>query len=215
MRKALIAIILLVFMSWSVHAQGLILDPGLTLEPASGPFGFGGRGVIFRAEENFSMSNFGMDLAFAGSLDFTVSVYAVAGTTRGALISETAYPGLTDDGSQFFTLAHSQAFTAGTTYEIILRYSDPGVSFPHYEFNNPTLNEANGFTAGTSMLVLDGSDFDASEFANTWLARFELDGVASPATPATPVPSMSPVGLVLLVAIFLILGACLLARRRA
>jgi hypothetical protein len=216
-KRALLTTLLLLGFSAQAFAQAIILDPGVTLEAESGPFGYGGRGVVFRAEENFSMSSFGMDLAFDGSLDFAVSVYAVDGTSRGTLISETAYPGLTDDGSEFFTLAHSESFTAGTSYEIIMRYSDPGVRFPHYEFNNPTLNEANGFMAGTSILVLDGSDFDSSEFGNTWLARFQLDGDVGPTTPAaptTPVPAMSPLGLVLLVGIMLMLATAVLRSRR-
>jgi hypothetical protein len=203
--KRVIFVFFLLALSVNSYSAPLVIDPGSALLPDSGPFGYGGRGVVFRAEQDFSMSSFGMDLNFPGTLDFHVSVYAVSDTSRGALISETAYPGMTDDGSEFFTLAHTQNFTAGNVYEIILRFSDPGVIFPHYDFNNPSLSPASGFTSGPNMLVLDGSDFDAAEFGNTWLARFQLDGETG--TPVyeqgIPVPTLNSLGLILLILVVL------------
>jgi hypothetical protein len=210
MRKLCIGLCLL-FVSFNTYSQ-ISLEPALTLQPDEGPFGYGGRGVIFRAEQNFSMTSFGMDLNFPGTIDFHVSVYAVSGTSRGALISETAYPGMTDDGSEFFTLAHAQDFTAGTTYEVILRFSDPGVIFPHYDFNNPGLLPGSGFSPSPEILVLDGSDFDTAVYSNSWLARFQMNasGVVEP-SPTTPVPTLSALGIMTLT--LAILGLALWNRR--
>lgn len=205
MKKVLFAFMLL-FLSLNAYSATIDINPGTTLYPDSGPFGYGGRGVVFRAEQDFSMSSFGMDLNFPGTLDFNVSVYAIVGNARGALISETAYPAMTDDGSEFFTLAHAQDFVAGNTYEVILRFSDPGVIFPHYEFNNPTLDPANGFSAGTEMLVLDGSDFDSGQIANTWLARFQMTTGASVVTVEKPVPGLNRYGLTVLLLLMLAVG---------
>jgi hypothetical protein len=168
------------------------------LQPDSGPFGYGGRGVVFRAEQDFSMTSFGMDLNFPGTLDFAVSVYAINGTSRGSLISETLYPAMTDDGSAFFTLAHTQSFSAGSTYEIIMRYSDPGVIFTHYDFENSSLNPSNGFVVG-GMLVLDGSDFDVGQLQNSWLAHFQLNGDGFAPTSQVPVPTLGFTGLLALI----------------
>lgn len=162
------------FMTSSAQASLLNLNPGTTLFADSGPFGHNGRGVIFRAEEDFAMTSLGMDLQFPGTLDFAVDVYNVSGTTRGALVSSTPYSSLTDDGSAFFTLAHNQNFSQNNIYELMFRFSDPGVIFPHYNFNNSSLTPANGFSVGSELLVLDGSDFASSGFGNQWLANFEL-----------------------------------------
>ncbi len=159
----------------SVANAGVItIAPNVPLVAESGPFGFGGRGVVFRAEEDFTMSSFGMQLSFLGNLDFSVDVYNVVGNARSSLLSQSNYSNLADDGSQFFTLSHTQSFTAGNIYEVIMRFEDPGVVFEHYDFNNPSLNIASGFSAGNELLVLDGSDFDNGLYNNTWLASFQI-----------------------------------------
>ena len=207
MKRLLLGMCLL-FASFNTYSQ-ISLEPAATLYPDEGPFGYGGRGVIFRAEQNFSMTSFGMDLNFPGTLDFHVSVYAVSGTSRGALLSETAYPGMTDDGSEFFTLAHAQDFTAGNTYEVIMRFSDPGVIFPHYEFDNPGLLPGSGFSPSPEVLVLDGSDFDTGEYSNFWLARFQMSG-SGITVETTPVPTLSAWGIA---ALMLALLAVVFSRR--
>jgi hypothetical protein len=197
----LLSTLCLLLLSFSAYSAPITIEPPLPLQPEEGPFGYGGRGVVFRAEQDFSMTSFGMDLNFPGTLDFAVSVYAINGTSRGGLISETLYPALTDDGSAFFTLQHAQDFSAGSSYEIIMRFSDPGVIFPHYDFSNDSLDPANGFVAG-DMLVLDGSDFDTAGLANVWLARFQLNGDGSVPVPSPtqePVPSLGFSGLMALI----------------
>lgn len=208
----LLSVLCLLLLSFSVYAVPVTIEPPvLPLVPDSGPFGFGGRGVVFRAEQDFSMASFGMDLNFPGTLDFAVSVYEISGTSRGSLISETLYPALVDDGSEFFTLQHVQNFSAGSSYEVIMRFSDPGVIFPHYDFNNPSLDPTNGFVVA-DMLVLDGSDFDTSGLSNTWLARFQIDvdGIVPVPTPnEVSVPTLGFSGLlalVLTIMLFAVLG---------
>jgi hypothetical protein len=157
MFKQLFISSVLLTISLGASATTIHLDPGSTaLQAEQGPFGYGGRGVIFRAEQDFAMSSFGMDLSFSGNLDFSVDVYATSGRYRGGLISQTTYSGLSDDGSDFFTLAHNQAFSAGETYEVIMRFSDPGVAFRHYNFQNYGSDVANGIAIGSSILLLDG-----------------------------------------------------------
>jgi hypothetical protein len=190
----------LLLISLNAYSAPITIEPELTLQPESGPFGFGGRGVVFRAEQNFTMTSFGMDLRFDGTLDFRVAVYAVDGDTRGSLISETAYPGIADDDSAFFALAHTESFTAGTSYEILMRFSDPGVIFPHYDFSNSPSNPGGGFMAGTEMLILDGSDFDTAGFNNSWLGHFQLDGDSVISVESTEaVPTLGIYGLLLLI----------------
>ena len=219
MRRLARVVLFLLFVS-PLSAFGATYDlghPGLTLLAPSGPFGYGGRGIVFTANENFTMSSFGMDLSFPGTLDFAVEVYAVEGTSRGALLSNSSYPGLTDDDSAYFTLNHSHTFEAGQTYELMFRFSDPGVIFPHYNFDNDTLNPANGYAVGTLLTVLDGSDYDAAEFGNSWLAAFELNTGALPPPPpetaATAVPTLSEWAIVTL-GTLLAAGAVFGFRRR-
>lgn len=178
--------VLLTILSFNSHASVINIDPGSTLLSTSGPFGFGGRGVVFRAEEDFTMSSFGMDLSFSGDLDFSVDVYDANSGSRSTLLSQSGYSNLTDDNSDFFTLAHNHSFISGNLYEVILRFEDPGVMFTHYDFNNPSLNLAPGFSAGSELLVLDGSDYDRAKYSNTWLANFELTtiGVSEPVSMA-------------------------------
>lgn len=174
MKIKMILLAILLFPSIAIGATYNIVPPGLTLFPPEGPFGFGGRGFVFTANEDFTMTSVGMDLSFTGTLDFAVEIYQVIGGARGSLLSSTQYPGLTDDGSAFFTLNHTHTYTTGQTYEIMFRYSSPGAVFPHYDFDNPSLDPANGFAVGTLMTVLDGSDFSAGQFGNSWLANFQL-----------------------------------------
>ena len=53
-----------------------------------------------------------------------------------------------------------------------MRFENPGVAFEHYDFNNPSLITATGFSAGTELLVLDGSD--SNGYNNSWLANFQI-----------------------------------------
>lgn len=208
----LLSVLCLLLLSFNAYSAPVTIEPPLSLQADSGPFGYGGRGVVFRAEQDFSMSSFGMDLNFPGTLDFAVSVYAISGTSRGSLISETLYPAMTDDGSEFFTLQHTENFSAGSSYEVILRFSDPGVIFPHYDFDNSSLNPANGFLVA-DMLVLDGSDFDTGGLSNSWLARFQIDvGEGTPAPAQVPVPTLGSWGL--LVFILTIMSIAVFGRRR-
>ena len=108
-------------------------------------------------------------------MDFAVEVYEVVGTSRGDLLSSTEYPALSSGPDPFLSLAHIHAFKQGQIYEIMMRFSDPGVIFPHYNFNNPGLLPEQGFLVGSKLLVLDGSDFDRAGFSNTWLANFRLE----------------------------------------
>ncbi len=167
----------------SAHAATLSINPGTTLIAESGPFGFGGRGVVFRAEENFAMSAFGMESSWSGALNFAVEVYSITGTSSRNLLSSTSYTNQTWAGNSFLTLQHNYSFVSGNTYEIMMRFDDPGVVFPHYDFDNPSFDIGQGFLVGTEMLILDGSDFDDRLHSNLWLANFEIT------TSAVPVPA--------------------------
>ena len=92
-----------------------------------------------------------------------------------------------------------------------MRFSDPGVIFPHYDFSNPSLDPANGFIAG-GMLVLDGSDFN-SGISNSWLARFQVStGAFVPDSTNVPVPTLSYFGLLILA--LMVLGVGIVGFRR-
>jgi hypothetical protein len=188
-----------------------LIPPSLSLQPASGPYPYGGRGVIVKANQDFNMTSFGMDLYFPGTLDFAVEIYQVTAGARGSLLSSSSYPGLTDDGSAYFTLNHSHTFVSGQIYEIMFRFSNPGPIFTHYEFENSSLNEANGFVVGTIMTVLDGSDFSVGQFENSWLANFQIntDENQEPRS----IPTLSEWGMILM-ALILAGAAFAMIRRR-
>lgn len=174
----------------SVQAVVLgLVPPGSPLVAESGPFGFGGRGVVFRAEQDFTMSAFAMEGRWDNQLDLGIDVYTVPGVDQRNLLSQSTATGQTWSGDAFTTLSHTQSFTAGNIYEIVFRFSDPGLIFPHYNFQNGTLDPGQGFLVGSQMLVLDGSDFDTGlQSGQVWLANFRItigepeQGVPEPAS---------------------------------
>jgi len=162
-------------LAFNSNAALIDIDPGSPLVAESGPYGYGGRGVVFNAREDFTMTSFAMELSFSGSLNFAVEVYDANSGSRGALISQSNYANLLDDGNDFLTLQHNESFFSGNTYEVIMRFDDPGVVFTHYGFDNVNLDHNLGFMAGTQMLVLDGTDYDQGRYNNTWLANFQIN----------------------------------------
>ncbi len=167
-------------------AQAMVLDLGHPSSPIvseSGPFGYGGRGVIFRAEQNFIMNSLAMRGDWSGSLDLGVDVYSVGTPGSRSLLSSSTFADQVWSGSTFTELNHTHSFMAGSIYEVMFRFEDPGLRIAHYDFNNPSNVIANGYDVDGVLRVLDGSDFDTAQNQNTWLPHFKI-GTGS----ITPVP---------------------------
>jgi hypothetical protein len=156
------------------NATVIDIDPGTGIVAASGPFGYGGRGVVVRAESNFTMSNLAMEGTWSGLLDFAVEVYDLSSGSRGALLSQTSYTNQAAQAGTFFDFDHTYSFSIGNIYEIMMKFSNPGVEFTHYNFDNPSLNVASGVLVDPSILLLDGSDFNHGHAGNSWTPHFKL-----------------------------------------
>lgn len=143
-----------------------------------------GRGVVFQADQNFSMSAFQMDANWSGLFDFTLDVYDWNSNSRGSLLSSSSVSDVADPGGPaFLTLNHNQSFGAGSKYEVIVRYTNPGVSFKYFNFNNSVTNIAGGYDVGGYLTVLDGTDFN-NITGNNWLANFSMDVGPAESVPA-------------------------------
>lgn len=179
------AILLCTVNIFSAQATVVDIDPGTGLIPIDGPYGFGGRGVVIRAENDFSMTNLAMEGTWGGLLDFAVQVYDLNTGSRGALLSETSYASQAAQAGAWFDFDHNYNFTMGNQYEIMMQFSSPGIAFTHYNFDNGSLTIANGVLVDPSILLLDGSDFDNGHAGNSWTPNFKLTiGAADVPEPA-------------------------------
>lgn len=174
--------------------QVCVLNPGDDLQPPFTNFnitdqiGGGARGVAFEVTERTTIESAGIFWDPNDEVVLTVEIREVIGTTLQPVLASSSITIDSDDrGPAFYDVPINFTFEPDDVFDIPRRWDVAfnivgGWGFgihemPLYEFNNATLNRANGYEIGR-YLVLDGRG-TPGDYTNTVMPRIRL-GHATP-----------------------------------
>lgn len=142
------------------------------------------RSVVLRADSAFSLASLGVRMdPLISAFSLTAEVFNFSGGVRGSLLTSST-EAFTDGGLGFYDVDIAANLAAGQSYELNLKafgFSQFDMEF--YNFNGPPGGSDTPYAAGP-VTVFDGcGDGNVNGCANSVLAHFRIDAVASAQVP--------------------------------
>jgi len=150
------------------------------------------RGIIFNANDDFSLNSVGIELNLSGTQNLTASLYAISGiATKGAQLASNSSQ-FTDIGRSWFDIPLSYDFEGiGNRYLLEISFGVAAQEAVFYNFQGYPSGPNPPYTVGP-VSVFDGTLIWAPRIGN--LAHFRMDIGTPPPIITTPDP---PIGILI------------------